>query len=567
MTAIPATAPFVRPAAWRMFVPKLVTTFHEGYKLSDARADMMAGLTVSVVALPLSLALAIASGVAPGRGLFTAVIGGLVVSILGGSRYQIAGPTGAFVVVVAGIVAKFGYEGLVVATLMAGVLLIATGLARLGTYIKYVPFPVVTGFTSGIAVVIFASQVGDILGLTLAHVPADVPGKLAAYAHGLGSFNALALGIFAGTLGIILVMQRLGSRLPSFLAAILVASAAVWLFHIHVATIGSRFGGIPSALPAAHLPATNFETLRALLPAAFTIFALGGIESLLSAVVADGMTGRRHRANCELVAQGFANIASAIMGGIPATGAIARTATNIRAGARSPMAGIVHSVAILAMMALFAPLGGTIPLASLAAVLAVVCWNMADLRVFRLVLHSSPGDRAVLLTTFLLTIFVDLSVAIGAGIVLASLVFAHNMARIGEAKTLLPDVAGDVDEFAEPNRDPLARARLPAGVAAFRLSGPFFFAVAQEFEEILSRSGGYPKVMILRMAGVPLIDATGSAALTRFVRSAAGRGTAVILSELQPEPEASLREMDVPAPRAASFAEARAMAETLVRSA
>jgi sulfate permease, SulP family len=552
--------PVPAPALWHLFVPKLVTAFREGYGVADARADLFAGLTVSVVALPLSLALAIASGVEPGRGLFTAVVAGLVVSALGGSRFQIAGPTGAFVVVVAGIVQKFGYEGLVVATLMAGLLLIATGLARLGTYIKYVPFPVVTGFTSGIAIVIFASQIGDILGLSLQHVPADMSGKLMAYARGIGSFNIFALAIFAGSLAIILLMQRLGRRLPSFLIAIAIASIAVWSFKIPVATIGTRFGGIPSSLPAAHISLVHLDTLRTLIPAAFTIFALGGIESLLSAVVADGMTGRRHRANCELVAQGFANIASAIMGGIPATGAIARTATNIRAGARSPMAGIVHSLAIFAMMALFAPLGSSIPLASLAAVLAVVCWNMADIRVFGSVLRASPGDRAVLVVTFLLTVFVDLSIAIAAGIILAALVFAHDMARVAGARVLLPEVAGDVDEFAEPNRDALARTNLPSGIETFRLSGPFFFAAAQEFEQILLRSGGYPKVLILRMAGVPLIDATGAEALKRFVKTAAAKGTRVILCELRPEPAATLREMASGAPQAANFSDALAVA-------
>src|SRR5579885_391034 len=464
-------------SAWHMFVPKLVTCWREGYGWAEARAALFAGLTVAVVALPLSLALAIASGVEPGRGLFTAVVAGTLVALFGGSRFQIAGPTGAFVVVVAGIVAQFGYEGLIAATLMAGVLLIATGLLRLGTYIKYIPFPVVTGFTSGIAVVIFASQIGDILGLAIAVV----------------------------TLGLILLIQRFAPRFPAFLIAIAAASLLVWLFHIPVTTIGTRFGGIPSGLPEPHVPVLSLAGMRKLFPAAFTIFALGGIESLLSAVVADGMTGRRHRANCELVAQGIANIASAVMGGIHATGAIARTATNIRAGARSPVAGIAHSAAILSMMALFAPLGAYIPLAALAAVLAVVCWKMAEARVFALILQGQAGDRAVLLVTFYLTVFVDLSVAIAAGVVLASIAFAHNMAQAAEARALLPVVAEDVDEFAEPNRNALPRANFPAGVEVFALSGPFFFAAAMEFEELLSRSGGYPKVLILRMADVPLI--------------------------------------------------------------
>jgi SulP family sulfate permease len=550
------------PYRWHMFVPKLVTALRERYGWGDARADLFAGLTVSVVALPLSLALAIASGVAPGRGLFTAAVGGLVVSALGGSRFQIAGPTGAFVVIVAGIVEKFGYEGLVVAMLMAGLLLIATGLARLGTYIKYIPFPVVTGFTSGIAVVIFSSQIGDMLGLSLAHVPADFVGKFAAYAKAIATFDPRAFAVFAGALALILALQKWAPRLPGFLIAIAIASTAVWYFALPIATIGSRFGGIPAGLPDARLPVVSLAGVRALVPAAFTIFALGGIESLLSAVVADGMTGRRHRANCELVAQGFANIACAVLGGIPATGAIARTATNIRAGARTPVSGIVHSVAILAMMALFAPLGGRIPLASLAAVLSVVCWKMAEANVFALVLRSSSGDRIVLLATFLLTVFVDLSMAIAVGVVLASLLFARNMAQL--AQGALPDIAEDVDEFVSPNRDVPLRAKLPAGVETFRLSGPFFFAVAAEFEDVMSRSGGYPRVLILRMAGVPLIDATGAAALKRFVKAAAAKGTAIVLSELQPQPGAALRAMDVQAALAPNFEDSIEQARALL---
>lgn len=551
-------------SAWRMFMPKLVTCWREGYGWDDARADLFAGLTVAVVALPLSLALAIASGVAPGRGLFTAVIAGALVGVFGGSRFQVAGPTGAFVVVVAGIVERFGYEGLVAATLMAGGLLIATGLLRLGTYIKYIPFPVVTGFTSGIAVVIFASQIGDILGLSLAHVPAGVLDKLLAYWHAIGTFNPAAFGISAFALALIVLLQRFAPRLPAFLIAISAASVLVWWFGLPVATIGTRFGGIPSGLPAAHMPVLSLDGIRTLFPAAFTIFALGGIESLLSAVVADGMTGRRHRANCELVAQGMANIASAVMGGIPATGAIARTATNIRAGARSPVSGIVHSAAILLMMALFAPLGSYIPLAALAAVLAVVCWKMAEAKVFALILQGQATDRAVLLTTFFLTVFVDLSVAIAAGVVLASITFAHNMARVAEAKALLPVVAEDVDEFSEPNREALPRAKFPAGVEVFALSGPFFFAAAMEFEELLARSGGYPRVLILRMAQVPLIDATGAAALKRFIRSANAKATAVILSELKPQPAAALRSMDVAAVQARSFEDGLKTAEQLL---
>jgi len=414
----------------RLFVPKLVTALREGYGFERAKADLFAGLTVSVVALPLSLALAIASGVSPERGLFTAAVAGAIVSALGGSRFQIAGPTGAFVVVVAGIVANFGYHGLVVAMVMAGVMLIAAGALRLGTYIQHIPLPVVTGFTSGIAVVIFSSQLGDILGLSVAHAPADAFGRLAADASAIGTFSPLALVVAAGALTVILLARKFTPRAPAFLIAIVLAGLCVRLFALPVATIGTRFGGIPSALPAPHLPSFGAGELLTLLPAAFTIFALGGIESLLSAVVADRMTGRRHRANCELVAQGIANIASAIMGGIPATGAIARTATNIRAGAATPVAGIVHSAAIVAMMALFAPLASYIPLAALGAILAVVCWNMADARLFGDILGSAPNDSAVLIVTFLLTVFVDLSLAIAAGVALSAAPSLFRRARL-----------------------------------------------------------------------------------------------------------------------------------------
>jgi SulP family sulfate permease len=553
-----------RPAAWHLFIPKLVIALREGYGPAEARADLFAGLTVSVVALPLSLALAIASGVTPGRGLFTAAVAGIVVSALGGTRFQIAGPTGAFVVVVAGIVQRMGFEGLAAATLLAGVFLIVAGIARLGTYIKYIPFPVVTGFTSGIAVVIFSSQIGDILGLAVKHAPPDVLGKIAADVAALATINLFAPAIAAASFAAILLMQRFAPRFPAFLIAIALAALAVRAFDLPVVTLGTRFGAIPSQLPSPHLPVFSFTALNMLLPAAFTIFALGGIESLLSAVVADGMTGRRHRANCELVAQGFANIASAIMGGIPATGAIARTATNIRAGARTPISGIVHSIAILAMMALFAPLASYIPLAALAAVLAIVCWNMAEARVFALILRSAPGDRAVLILTFLLTVFVDLSFAIAAGIVLSALVFARNMAVAVEAKSLLPSVSEDVDEFVVPNRGAISREDLPSGLEIFQLNGPFFFAAAAEFEDLLSRSGGFPKVLILRMAGVPLIDTTGARALQRIVATLGKSGTVLIFCEMKPQALSDVQGMDIAVPRTETIGEALALGRKLL---
>jgi len=541
---------------WHLFVPKLVSAIREGYGVGDFRADVFAGITVAIVALPLSMALAIASGVSPERGLFTAVVAGFVVSALGGSRHQIGGPTGAFVVVVFNVVQKFGYDGLVVATLMAGAMLIVAGLARLGTYIKYVPYPVVTGFTSGIAVIIFSSQVGDILGLKLSHVPGDMFGKWQAYLAAAGTFNPEAFALAAGALAIILLLRRYAPRWPMFLIAILATALAALAFHFPVATIGTRFGGIPRMLPAPHWPAMSLSEIRALLPSAFTIFVLGGIESLLSAVVADGMTGRRHRSNLELVAQGIANIASACMGGIPATGAIARTATNIRSGARTPVAGMVHSLAILAMMAAFAPLASFIPLAALGAVLVMVCWNMAEFGAFRSILSGPPGDRVVLIATFLLTVFVDLSVAIGVGMVMAAFLFMHRMAQLVEAQTQISLIDDDVDEFASPNAAVLKREALPPGVEVFQFNGPFFFGAATHFEQVLTRTGGQPKAIILNMEGVPLIDSTAAATLGKFLKSARARGTKVILSGVKPGPAAVLDAMAVAAPRVASFAQA-----------
>jgi SulP family sulfate permease len=550
-------------APWRLFVPKLADALREGYHARDFRADLFAGLTVAIVALPLSMALAIASGVSPARGLFTAVVAGLVISALGGSRHQIGGPTGAFVVVVFNVVQKFGYDGLVVATIMAGIMLMIAGFARLGSFIKYVPYPVVTGFTSGIAVIIFSSQVGDILGLKLSHVPGDVFGKWQAYLAAAGTLRPAALAVAAGALAIILLMRRYAPRWPMFLIAIALASFAAVALHLDIVTIGARFGAIPNMLPAPHWPRMSFAEIQALVPASFTIFVLGGIESLLSAVVADGMTGRRHRSNLELVAQGIANIASACMGGIPATGAIARTATNIRAGARTPIAGIVHALAILGMMAMLAPLASYIPLAALGAVLVMVCWNMAEISAFRSILSGPPGDRVVLIATFLLTVFVDLSVAIGVGVVMAAFLFMHRMAQLAEAQNRGPFL-----ERGDDGSDTavLTREALPAGVEVFQLNGPLFFGAAAHFETMLSRAGGRPKAIILDLEDVPLIDSTGATTLRKFLDAARGRGTRIILCGLAPGPAAVLDGMAVTAPRAATFADAVETARKILKA-
>ena len=553
-----------RAQDWRLFVPKLVTALREGYRFDDFRADIFAGLTVAIVALPLSMALAIASGAPPQRGLFTAVVAGVLISALSGSRHQIGGPTGAFVVVVFNVIDKFGYDGLVLATIMAGVMLIAAGLVRAGTYIKYVPYPVVTGFTSGIALVIFSSQVGDILGLHIGKMPGAVLDKWAAYVAQVASFNPSAFGIAAGTLAVILILRRYAPKAPALLIAITGAALAVFAFGLHVETIGSRFGALPNMLPAPHWPAFTLPRLAELFPLAFTIFVLAGIELLLSAVVADGMTGRRHRSNCELIAQGVANIASACMGGIPATGAIARTATNIRSGARTPIAGIAHALFVFLFMILLAPLAAHIPLAALGAVLTIVAWNMAEVDSFTHLLSAPPGDRAVLVLTFLLTVFVDLSVAIEAGMVLAAFLFMHRMAEAVEMQTHVELIREDVDDFTAPRPNAIARERLPVGVEVFQLDGPFFFGAAARFEDVLSRAGGRPRVLILRMERVPLIDATGVAALKRVVDMACATGALVILAGVQRTPALTLRQMKLDVRRTRDFPAAVAAAAKFV---
>lgn len=519
---------------WRLFIPKLAVALKEGYGWRDLRADAIAGLTVAIVAAPLSMALAIASGVAPERGLFTAIVAGFLISALGGVRQQIGGPAGAFVVVVFNIVDKYGYDGLVVATVMAGIMLILAGLARIGTYIKYVPHPVVAGFTTGIAVIIFTSQVGEVLGLRIADLPADVAGKWSAYAAHLGATEPMTLAIALGALALIVGLRRYAPQLPGFLIAVVLSAIAVALFALPVETIATRFGGIPSALPAPSLPPVSWEKIVELFPSAFTIAFLGGIESLLCAVVADGMTGRRHRSNLELVAQGVANIGSAAMGGIAATGTIARTATNIRAGATSPVAGMLHALFILLAMLIFAPWAGMIPLAGLAAVLVVVAWNMSEPKQFLHLMSAPPGERLVLLSTFLLTVFVDLTVAIEVGMVLAAFLFMHRMAKAVEIGTGAHLIDEDVDDFAAARPDVIDRADMPPGVEVFQINGPFFFGAANRLSDVLARMSKPPKVFILRMGRVPLIDASGVHALQSFVEECRKKGTQVVLSGVKP---------------------------------
>lgn len=545
-----APAPF-RPAPlpwWGLFIPKLFTVLREGYGATMFRGDLIAGLTVAVVALPLSMALAIASGTTPDRGLITAVIAGFLISALGGSRFQIGGPTGAFVVIVYDIIHRHGYDGLVIATLIAGVMLIAFGLARLGTYIKYIPYPVITGFTSGIALIIFSSQINDLFGLKIKDAPPEFIDKWHVLLQALPNLDLPTTGVAACTLGLILLARRLRPTWPAFLIGVTGGAVAVWAFQLPVETIGSRFGGIPQTLPAPHLPAVSLEKIRALLPEALTIALLAGIESLLSAVVADGMTGRKHRSNCELVGQGIANVAAGMMGGFCATGAIARTATNIRSGAHSPVAGMIHALALLAFILVAAPLASYLPLASLAATLVVVAWNMSEYQHFRHLLHSPPGDRLMLLTTFGLTVLVDLTVAIQVGVVMAAILFMHRMAHAVEAESGVKLIAEDVNEFADTERtayEPSAptAGRNQAATVVYTINGPFFFGVASKVGDVLEQIGKPPKVFIIDMHNVPVIDATATHALQAAIATCHQHGTIVQLRGVRPLPRAVLQDM------------------------
>ena len=447
-----------QPNLRELFTPKLVTVLREGYGAAQLRADAVAGLTVAIVALPLSMAIAIASGVSPERGLYTAIVAGFLVSALGGSRFQIGGPAGAFIVLVAAVIERQGFDGFLLATILSGLILIAVGLLRLGAYIKYIPHPVIIGFTAGIAAIIAASQLRDLFGLTLpGKEPAAFVPKLEALWAAGGTWNPAAAAIAAGSVGLILLVRRLRPTWPGFLIAIAVGAAASALFALPVETIGTRFGGVPSSLPAPHLPDVPLSRVWDVMPDALSLAFLGGIESLLSAVVADSMSGRRHRSNCELVAQGIANVASALFGGICATGTIARTATNVRAGAIGPVSGMLHSLFLLAFMAFAAPLASYIPLASLSAVLAVVAWNMAERHEFVSILKRSRGEGLVLLATFLLTVFRDLTEGIAVGVVLGSFLFMHRMTQIVAVESGIPVIEGE-DQVDEPGRPPFEGA-------------------------------------------------------------------------------------------------------------
>ncbi len=554
-----------RPPYWHLFVPKLVTVLRLGYSPRDFRNDVIAGLTVAIVALPLAMALGIASGSTPEKGLITAVVAGFLISALGGSRFQIGGPTGAFVVVVLDVIARHGFDGLLLATCVAGVMLIIAGFAGLGTWIKYIPQPVVTGFTAGIALVIFSTQIKDLLGLPMGAVPGEFLEKVNAYAAHVAQFSPEAVSIAVVALAIIIFLRRYAPRWPGFLLAVITGSLMAWGFDLQVTTIGSQFGELPRGLPMPELPEFNWDKLKAVMPSAFTIAFLAGVESLLSAVVADGMTGRRHRSNCELVAQGVANLFSTFFGGLPATGAIARTATNIRSGARSPIAGMLHALFLLLFMLLLAPLISYVPLAALAAVLVVVAWNMSEVERFKYLMRAPAGDRLVLLLTFSLTVMIDLTVAISVGVVLAAMLFMHRMAEAVAIQNRSTMIERDVDDYQRDEEEYTRRTRLPKGVEVFELRGPLFFGVANRLNDVLDRIGPMPMAFILILRDVPLIDATGVSALEEFLTRCRKSDTMVYLVEMSQPVRALLSSMHVlksDVRAAASFDEALEMIHT-----
>lgn len=538
------------PSFIALYTPKLVTVLREGYGLAGLRADIVAGLTVAIVALPLSMAIAIASGVSPDRGLYTAIVGGFLVSLLGGSRFQVGGPAGAFIVLVAATVQQHGIDGLLLATLISGLVLVIGGFLRLGDFIKYIPFPVTVGFTAGIAAIIFASQMKEALGLTLA---GDEPGpflpKLLALEAALPTVNLAAVMIAGLTIGLILIVRAVNQRWPALLIAIAAATLAAALFDLPVATIASRFGGIPHALPLPRLPAMDMPLFLAVLPNALAFALLGSIESLLSAVVADSMTGRRHRSNCELVAQGVANIGTSLFGGICVTGTIARTATNVRAGARGPVAGMMHALFLLLFMLLAAPLAGYIPLAALAGLLMVVAWNMIERHQIMMLLRTSRGEALVLVVTLTLTVFRDLIEGIVAGFALSALLFIHRMAQSVAVETGMPVATADRADDAGGERKPYdSGIATDRDIVVYRISGAFFFGAAASVGAALEDIGVSPKAYVIDFAAVSVIDSTAASAIGAFVRKAQGQNAKVFISSARPAVERILAGHDIHPP-------------------
>ncbi|TIL75068.1 MAG: SulP family inorganic anion transporter [Mesorhizobium sp.] len=550
------------PTFSELFTPKLATVLREGYTSEHFKADAIAGLTVAIVALPLSMAIAIASGVSPERGLYTSIIGGFLVSALGGSRFQIGGPAGAFIVLMAATVARVGVDGLLLATMMAGVLLLVIGYLRLGTYIKFIPYPVTVGFTAGIAIIIFSGQIVELFGLKLAgKEPGPLVPKLMAIGEAAGTINLAATFVALLTIVALALMKRWRPKWPAMLIAIGLASLVVAMFSLPAETIGTRFGGIPRSLQMPAFPPISFDRIVDVLPDALAFALLGAIESLLSAVVADGMTGRRHRSNCELVAQGFANIASALFGGICTTGTIARTATNVRAGAHGPVSGMIHSALLLALMLVAAPLASYIPLAALAGVLAVVCWNMFEKQAFATLLRASRGDALVLMATFLIVIFRDLTEGIVVGFALGSILFIDRMAKniaVEPDQGLVQDDVADRTGAASAYDSSEAS---DADTVVYRISGAFFFGAASTVATVLDRIADQRKNFILDCSAVPFFDSTAANVIESAAHKARRAGVRFIISGASPQTRRMLINHGVKRPLvtyAASIRDARA---------
>jgi SulP family sulfate permease len=512
------------------FRPALLRSL-EAYDRGRLTGDLTAGLIVGIVAIPLAIAFAIASGVGPAAGLVTAVVAGLAVALFGGSRVQIAGPTGAFVVIVYGVVAQYGVDGLLVATLMAGVILFLFGLFRMGQVIKFIPHPVITGFTAGIGAIIFLGQIKEVLGLSGVDIPAETVPRVLALVANAHLANPWAVGFAVGTVVVILAAKRFVPRIPGPAIALVVFTVAAAYLGLPVETVQARFGDLAAGLPLPSIPTVSLERIGELVPAALTIALLGAIESLLSAVVADGMIEDRHDSDQELMGQGIANLVSPLFGGIPATGAIARTATNVQNGATTPVSGVVHSVFILVFATFFSVLIGAIPMAVLAGILIVVAYNMSEIPKFRRVLHMPRSDAGVMLATFFITVFVDLVTAVEVGMVLASFQFMIKMSRVSRVEIVNPE-----DDPVYSRQQSLEGKVIPPGVAVYSIDGPFFFGAAEEFQLALDRVAGRPRVVIFRMRHVPYMDATGLTTLERIVKNMKRNGTAVVLSGVQNQP-------------------------------
>ena len=511
------------------FKPQLFTSLRN-YNSKTFMSDLMAGVIVGIVALPLAIAFGIASGVTPEKGIITAIVAGFIISFLGGSKVQIGGPTGAFIIIIYGIIQQYGIEGLTIATLMAGAFLILFGVLRLGTIIKYIPYPIVVGFTSGIAVTIFTTQIKDLFGLTIDNVPSDFIEKWGAYITHFDTIDTWSAIVGVLSVAIIAVMPRINKKIPGSLIAIIIMTVAALLLKNYagvtsIETIGDRFS-VSNAIPDAHVPAMTWETIKGLVAPALTIAVLGAIESLLSATVADGVIGDHHNSNTELIAQGVANLASPLFGGIPATGAIARTMTNINNGGKTPIAGIIHAVVLLLIFLFFMPLAQYIPMACLAGVLVVVSYGMSGWRSFLTLMKNPKSDVTVLLITFFLTIIFDLTVAIEVGLIIACLLFMKRMSETTDVKVVMDEISEESD-LSSGNLEHLT---IPKGVEVYEINGPYFFGAGNRFEEIMASFGDRPKVRIIRMRKVPFVDSTGIHNLTNLCTMSKSEGIEVVLS-------------------------------------